>query len=144
MLARALHNINFACFRVFYTGNQLRIYFDARQQFQHGFAATFTFYRENNGIFGLFNEAPQKIERIFVLRLNRELWQRLVAEVGVRRFFIKLVCFELNTWPLFERGKQFINAQPELVWREQRAHRVNAAVLVALIHIQPKSICRGL
>jgi hypothetical protein len=56
--------------------------FNPRQHFAQRFTATFAFHRENHRAGKGLEEAAQIIQRRF-LRLDGEVRQRLVAEIGI-------------------------------------------------------------
>ncbi len=66
-----------------------------------------------------------------MLRLHRQIRQRLVAEIGIGGFIRQLVGFQLQARPAFKLRKQLVGAQPEFCRWQERAHRVHAPVLIA-------------
>ena len=87
--------------------------FDPRQHFAQRFPATLAFNGEDHRAGKRFEEAAQIIQRRFVLRLDGEVRQRLVAQVGIRCFFGQALGFQLNARPLFQFAEQLIAAQPQ-------------------------------
>lgn len=102
--------------------------FNPRQHFAQRFTATLAFHREDNRAGKRFEEAAQIIQRRFVLCLDGDVRQRLVAQIGICRFVRQALGFQLYARPLFQFAKQLIAAQPQQFRRQERAHRIDAAV----------------
>ncbi len=84
--------------------------FDPRQHFAQRFTATLAFHREDHRAGKRFEEATQIIQRRFVLCLHREVRQRLVAQIGIRRFVRQTLGFQLHARPFFQFAEQLIAA----------------------------------
>lgn len=105
--------------------------FNPRQHFAQRFTATLAFHGEDHRAGKGLEEAAQIIQRRFVLRLHREIRQRLVAQIGIRRFVRQALGFQLYARPFFQFAEQLIAAQPQQFRRQERAHRIDAAVFEA-------------
>lgn len=75
--------------------------FNPRQHFAQRFTATLAFHGEDHRAGKGLEEAAQIIQRRFVLRLHREIRQRLVAQIGIRRFVRQALGFQLYARPFF-------------------------------------------
>lgn len=67
--------------------------FDARQHLAQRLAAAFAFNGENHRAAEGFKEATQIVQRRFILRLNRQLGQGLIAEISMSGFLRQTLGF---------------------------------------------------
>ncbi|CCJ79001.1 2C-methyl-D-erythritol 2,4-cyclodiphosphate synthase(EC:4.6.1.12) [Cronobacter muytjensii 530] len=139
-LRRADAQITAAVGGIFETQQALRCDFNARQQFRERLAAALTFYRENYRPGERFKKTAQAVERRFLLGLNGDIRQRLIAEIGIRGFIGERFGFQLYARPGFQLRMKFISAQPEFFRWQQRTHRVNAAVLITRDGVGPEAV----
>ena len=121
------------------TVHRLRTQFNPGQQLLQALAAAFTLYREDHGAAESLNKLPQMVERCFRLRLNGEVWQRGIAEIGVGGFSGQHLIGHLDTRPGFQFTHQRIGTQPQGNRLQQRTHRVHATVLIARLSILPEA-----
>ena len=55
----------------------------------------------------------------------------MIAEIGISGLLRQAFGFELHARPFFQLAEQFIAAQPQLLRRQKRTHRINAAIFKA-------------
>ena len=86
MFGGANHQIAAVAGGFFQPQNMFWRNFDARQHFAQRLPATFALNREYDRAGKGFKETAQIVQRRFVLRLYREVWQLLITEVNVGGF----------------------------------------------------------
>ncbi len=110
MLGGANHQIAPGAAGLVQTQDPLRRHFDAAEQLAQRFAAAFAFDREDHRAGKGFEEFTQVIQWGFILRLHREVRQRLIRQIGIGGFVRQVFGLELHARPAFQLAEQLVGA----------------------------------
>ena len=134
------HHVTARRFRLIEALNQRRRQLDAAEQILQRFTPPLALDGENYAAVEAFDKAPQVIQRGFMLRLHRQIGQGMVVQIGIAGLGRQLIGFQRDARPGLQLAEQRVDAQPQRIRRQQRAHRIDAAAFVTLVDVLPEAL----